>query len=312
MRAMRILVTGVTGSVGGSLVPRLLRDGLELVGLSRRAADEGGGGPPDVAMVAGDALTGEGLQRALEGVEVAYYLIHSMERASACGGGFADAERRSAEHFAHAARAAGVGRVVYLGGLVPGGERVSAHLSSRLAVEDVLLDALPDSVALRASIVIGARSRSFRFLVRLVERVPVMPLPPWTRFRTQPIDGRDMAELLAAAATSPVAGGRSLDAVGPDILSYGEMIDRISHHMLVWRPSVGLPVSLTAVSSRVAAAIVGEDPALIEPLMGSLGSDLLPREEQAGPVLGVGLRSFDRAVERALREWEADEELAAR
>ena len=312
MRAMRILITGVTGYVGGSLVPRLQRDGHELVGLSRRATDEGRGGPPGVAMVAGDALTGQGLQRALEGVEVAYYLIHSMERASGSRGGFAGAERRSAEHFAQAARAAGVGRVVYLGGLVPSGEPISAHLSSRLAVEEVLLDALPDSVALRASIVIGARSRSFRFLVRLVERLPVMPLPPWTRFRTQPVDGRDMAELLGAAATSPVAGGRSLDAVGPDVLSYGEMIDRISHHMILYRPSVGLPVSLAAVSSRVAAAIAGEDPGLIEPLMGSLGSDLLPREDQAAPVLGVRLRSFDRAVERALREWEADEELAAR
>jgi len=307
---MRILVTGVTGYVGGSLVPRLQRDGHDLVGLSRRGAD--GGGPAGVAMVAGDALTGRGLDRALEGAEVAYYLIHSMERASAGGGGFADAERRSAEHFADAARAAGVRRVVFLGGLVPRGGRVSAHLASRLAVEEVLLDALPDSLALRASIVIGARSRSFRFLVRLVERVPVMPLPPWARFRTQPIDGRDMAELLRAAATAPAAAGRSLDAVGPDVLSYGEMIERIGDHMLVSRPLVGLPVSFTAISSRVAAAIAGEDPGLVEPLMGSLGSDLLPRGEQAAPVLGVRLRSFDRAVERALREWEADEDLAAR
>ncbi|HEV2769146.1 MAG TPA: NAD-dependent epimerase/dehydratase family protein [Solirubrobacteraceae bacterium] len=307
---MRILVTGVTGYVGGSLVPRLQRDGHELVGLSRRGAD--GAGPSGVTMVAGDAFTGAGLARALEGVEVAFYLIHSMERASSGGGGFADAERRSAEHFAGAARAAGVRRVVYLGGLVPSGERLSAHLASRLAVEEVLLDALPDALALRASIVVGARSRSFRFLVRLVERVPIMPLPPWTRFRTQPIDGRDMAELLGAAATVPTVAGRSLDAVGPDILSYREMIDRIRDHMLVPRPSLRLPVSLTPLSSRVAAAIAGEDPALIEPLMGSLGSDLLPREEQAAPVLGVRLRSFDRAVERALREWEADEELAAR
>jgi len=202
--------------------------------------------------------------------------------------------------------------VVYLGGLVPRGGPLSTHLASRLAVEEVLLDALPDSLALRASIVIGARSRSFRFLVRLVERVPVIPRLPWARFRTQPIDGRDMAELLSAAATSPAAAGRSLDAVGPDVLSYGEMVERIRDHMLVFRPSVGVPVSFTAISSRVAAAIAGEDPGLVEPLMGSLGSDLLPREEQAAPVLGVRLRSFDRAVERALRDWETGEELAAR
>ncbi len=307
MRVMRILVTGITGFVGAALAPRLARDGHELVGMSRDPAHIATAG---VEAVAGDATSGRGLEEALAGVEVAYYLIHSMERSS--NGSFADTEQQGARNFAAAARRAGVQRIVYLGGLVPLDAAVSPHLASRLAVEETLLGAVPGSVALRASIVIGARSRSFRFLVRLVERLPVMALPPWERFRTRPIDGRDMVELLAAAAIAPGVAGRSLDAVGPDILSYGGMIDRIGHHMLVGRPSLRLPVALPTVSSRVAAVIAGEDPGLIEPLMGSLGSDLLPRDEQAAPLLGVRTRSFDRAVERALREWEAEEELAAR
>jgi uncharacterized protein YbjT (DUF2867 family) len=307
MRGMRILVTGITGYVGATLAPRLARDGHVLVGMSRDPARVT---LPGVEAVAGDATSGDGLDGSLAGVDVAYYLIHSMERSS--NGSFADTELRGARNFGVAARRAGVQRIIYLGGLVPLDAPASTHLTSRLAVEESLLDAVPDSVALRASIVIGARSRSFRFLVRLVERLPVMALPPWARFRTQPIDGRDMIELLAAAATAPDVAGRSLDAVGPDIISYGDMIDRIRHHMLVGRASLRLPVTLPTVASRLAAVIAGEDPGLIEPLMGSLGSDLLPREDQAAPLLGVRTRSFDRAVERALREWEGEEELAGR
>ena len=125
----------------------------------------------------------------------------------------------------------------------------------------MLLDAVPDSVALRASIVIGARSRSFRFLVHLVERLPVLTLPAWRNFRTQPIDARDIIEMLVASATAPVTG-RSLDVGGPDVLTYGEMVARIAELMLVHRPSLGFGLSVTPLTARLAAAIAGEDPEL--------------------------------------------------
>ena len=296
---MQILVTGITGYVGGALAPRLRRDGHDLVGLARDPSRAALDAP--VPLVRGDVLSGVGLEEALEGVDVAYYLIHSMERAS--NGGFADREELGARNFAQAAEAAGVRRVVYLGGIVPAGP-ISSHMASRLRVEEVLLDAVPDSVALRASIVVGARSRSFRFLVRLVERVPVVPLLPWSSNRTQPIDGRDMLEFLARAATEPAAGGRSFDVAGPDVLTYGQMIERIRDLLVLGRPSIPLPISMTAVASRVAAAIAGEDPGLIEPLMGSLGSDILPRDMEAPGLFGVRLHGFERAVEAALRAWE--------
>ena len=304
---MQVLVTGATGFVGAKLVGALQRAGHDVRAFARdpsRVRD-------DVPVVQGDAVTGAGFDEAMDGVEAAYYLIHSME--AGAGDGFAALERASVENFVRAGRAAGVRRAVYLGGPVPAQERASAHLASRLQVEEALLAGFDEAVALRASIIIGAQSRSFRFLVRLVERLPALPLPPWRAFRTAPIDERDViAMLVAAATTEHAAGGLSLDIGGPDVLSYGEIVERIADLMLVGRIPVRLGFSASIVASRVAAAIAGEDHALIGPLMDGLNADLLPRDDRAAGLLGVRLHSFDRAVEHALREWEAAEPLAAR
>jgi uncharacterized protein YbjT (DUF2867 family) len=303
---MNVLVTGASGYVGAALVPRLQAAGHRVRGYGRSAARIQA---PVDEVVVGDAILGTNLHRALDGVEVAYFLIHSMEGP---GNGFADLERQAADKFAAAAATAGVRRIVYLGGLVPADGRISRHLASRLAVEELLLAAAPESIAMRASIVIGARSRSFRFLVRLVERMPVLALPAWRNHRTQPVDGRDMLEFLTRAASArPELAGRSWDIAGPDVMSYGDLVERIADAMLVRRPRVGIDVTMTGLASVVAAAIADEDVGLIAPLMESLEHDLLPRHE-AAPAFGVRLHSFDAAVERALREWESAEELAAR
>jgi uncharacterized protein YbjT (DUF2867 family) len=308
---VRILVTGVSGYVGAALAPRLQRDGHAVRGFARSRDRVAAAGVALDDVVIGDAIAGTGLDRALDGVEVAYYLIHSMEGTN--GVAFADAERRAAERFAEAAAGAGVRRIVYLGGLVPAEGRVSRHLASRLGVEEALLSAAPESIALRASIVIGARSRSFRFLVRLIERLPVLALPAWRDNRTAPIDGRDVLEYLARAATAgPQTTGRSWDIGGPEVVSYGELIERIADAMVVRRPRLSLNLTMTPLASVVAAAIAGEDPALITPLMEGLETDLLPRDADAPQAFGVRLHSFDAAVERALREWEDFEEVAAR
>jgi uncharacterized protein YbjT (DUF2867 family) len=304
---MNVVVTGVSGYVGSRLAARLLREGCSVRGFSRhdRAAPHG------VSMITGDAVSGQGLDRALEGAEVAYFLIHSMERSG--NGAFDARERAAAENFAAAAAAAGVGRIVYLGGILPNGGPASQHLASRLAVENILMGAVPGSVALRASIVIGAGSRSFRFLVRLVERMPLMAVPGWHTHLTRPIDERDVIELLARSATNERVTGRSLDVGGPDTVTYGELIDRIADLMLVSRPSIKFPrLRVTPIASRIASVIADEEWELIGPLMESLESDLLPRDDHAAELLGVRLHSLDRAIEHALAEWESTEPLAAR
>jgi len=302
------------GFVGAMLAPRLLAEGHQVRALSRDPTRTACA--PAIDLVRGDVLTGEGLERALRDIEVAYYLIHSMESASSSHTfehSFPTRERTGAMNFAAAAQRSGVRRVVYLGGLVPHEPAaISAHLASRVAVEDILLEAIPDSVALRSAIVIGARSRSFRLLVRLIERMPILTLPPWRRFRTQPIDARDAIEMLLAAAHEPAVSGRSLDVGGPQVVTYGELLQRIAESLLLRRPTLSIGVGATPLTARLVAALGGEDPELILALMDGLQSDLLPAEDHAAELLGVRLRSLDAAIECALREWEAVEPLAAR
>ena len=314
---MNVLVTGITGFVGSRLAPRLDRDGHAVRGFSRRPTAT----PSSIPIVPGDAVSGEGLADALHEIDVAYFLIHSMEpvadlapRHEDVGDlAFGARERSAAENFAREAGAAGVQRIIYLGGLIPEGGPVSAHLASRLAVEEILLAATPCSMAFRASIVIGAQSRSFRFLVRLVERLPVLAVPAWRTRTTSPIDERDVIEMLARAATSEAVCGQSLDLGGRDTVTYGELIDRIGDHMLVARPTISFKrLTLTPIASRVSALIAGERHELIGPLMESLDRDLLPRDNRAAELLDVRLHSLDAAIEHALGEWEATERLAAR
>lgn len=302
------LITGATGYVGGRLTERLLAEGRPVRALAREPSLL----PPrdGVEVVRGDMVTGEGLQAALDGCTTAYYLVHSMEAGEQR---FAERDRRAAERFAAVAAEAGVERVVYLGGVVPEGGPASEHLASRLEVEEILLAAAPGATALRASILIGAGSSSFRILVRLVERLRVMPIPAWRGNRTQPIAERDAIEFLARTPQVAAAAGRSLDVAGPDVVSYAEMIERIADLMGVGRMPVGVGAIMTSPASAVVSAVSEQPLELVRPLMESLEHDLLPRDPDEAPrMYGIRPIGFERAVERALAEWERTEELAAR
>jgi uncharacterized protein YbjT (DUF2867 family) len=300
------LVTGGTGYIGSRLLRRLVAEGRPVRAFARRPELLA-----DVEGVRGDLLSGSGLEEALEDCSTVYYLAHSMEAAT--NGDFAGRDRRMAENFATAAASAGVERIVYLGGIVPEGKALSPHLESRLEVERILLDAVPGSTALRASIVIGAGSSSFRILVRLVERLRVLPLPRWRNNRTQPIDERDVIEFLARTPQVPQAAGRSLDVAGPDVMTYGRMIERIADAMGVGRLPLGFGRSLTPPASAVVAAVTGQPLELVRPLMESLETDLLPRDGDEAPRLyGLRPHPFARALDHALGEWEKAEPLGAR
>ena len=301
------LVAGATGYVGRHLIDRLSRAGRPVRALARdptRVEER-----PGVEPAQADLVSGEGLEEALEGCSTAYYLVHSME---AGADDFESRDRRAVRNFARAARAAGLERAVYLGGLVPAGGPSSVHLRSRLEVERILLEELPRSTALRASILIGAESSSFRILVRLVERLRILPSPAWRVRRTRPIAERDAVEYLALTPERPEAEGRSLDIAGPDALSYGHMIERIADLLGVGRLSLPLGFSQTPAASALVAAVTGQPRELVRPLMQSLEHDLLPRDDAAATIYGLRPLGFGRAVERALAEWERTEELAAR
>src|SRR5688572_7698945 len=301
------LVTGATGYVGGRLIERLLEGDRPVRALardpSRFSAVEG------VDVARGDLLQRESLARALDGCSSAYYLVHSMEHGA---NGFADRDRLAAENFAHAAQDAGVERIVYLGGLVPEGGPQSEHLASRLEVEEILLDALPRSTALRASIVIGAGSSSFRILVRLVSNLRLLPLPSWRHNRTRPIFEGDAIEYLARTPETPEAEGRSLDIVGTEVMSYAQMVERIAEAMGVGRMPLPVPATQTPAASAVVSAVTDQPLELVRPLMESLEHDLLPRNDEARRIYGITPHPFERALDHALRDWERAETLVAR
>lgn len=301
------LVTGATGYVGGALIARLRAEDRPVRALARDPSRFASVDGVDVAR--GDLLRPETLAQALDGCSTAYYLVHSMEQGST---GFVDRDRLAAENFVAAARTAGVERIVYLGGLVPELGPQSDHLASRLEVEEILLAGLPRSTALRASILIGARSSSFGILVRLVSNLRLLPLPSWRDNRTQPVFEGDAIEYLARTPSTPEAEGRSLDIVGPEVMSYGAMVERIAEALGVSRMPVPLPASQTPAASAVVSAVTDQPLELVRPLMESLEHDLLPRNDDATRIYGVNPHPFDRAVEHALRDWEATEALAAR
>lgn len=287
-----ILVTGATGFVGGSLLERL-RGETRLRALVRdrsKLADQDG-----IEVVEADLSEPDTLSGALAGIEIAYYLVHSMEPGG--GAGFADRDRAAAENFAAAARECGVRRTIYLGG-VSSSEGGSEHLDSRTEVEDILREqGSPELVALRASMIVGAHSASFRTLVQLVDRLPVLFMPSWRERRSQPVGIDDvLAALLAARETEP--GG--YDIAGPDELTFERMTEIVGELLGKERPSVSLPFSNAKLESATASAVVDADRELLEPLMAGLHGDLVTSSDALSSVFGVEPTPFAEAARAAI------------
>jgi uncharacterized protein YbjT (DUF2867 family) len=297
------LVTGATGYVGGRLVPELLAAGYRVRCMARRAGRLSGfGWIGQVEVAEADALNAGSLRRALAGVDVAYYLIHSLGSSPA----FEATDRAAAQTFAVCARDARVSRIIYLGGLRPAGShRLSPHLRSRAEVGDILLSSGVPTAVLRAGVITGSGSASFEMLRYLTERLPVMVTPKWVRSHTQPIAIRDVLAILTGCARLPPQVNRAFDIGGPDVLTYAEMMQRYAT-VAGLRPRLLLPVGvLTPWLSSLWVGLVTPVPgALARPLVESLRHDAVAAEHDIAryvPDPPGGLTGFDEAIRLALQ-----------
>jgi len=299
------LVTGVTGYVGGRLVPQLLAAGWRVRALTRRP--EALRERPwfaDVEVVRADAGDHEALRGAFAGVDVAYYLVHAL----GTGPKFEATDRRTARVFGRAAREAGVGRIVYLGGLYPTGpkgEDLSPHLSSRKEVGEILLACGVPTTVLKAAVILGSGSASFEMLRYVTERLPVMITPRWVKTRIQPIAIRDVLRYLVGSASMPPDVNRSFGIGGPDVLTYRDMMQRYAAVAGLPRRVI-LPVNVFSpgLSSHWVGVVTPVPNRIARPLVESLVHEVVVSERDIAryvPDPPEGLVGFDRAVELALK-----------
>lgn len=240
-----ILLTGATGYVGGRLMRRLESQGRALRCLVRRPSAFAGRTAPTTQIAIGDATDRAAVARALEGVEIAYYLVHSMGARE----DFEVRDRQAASIFAEEAARAGVRRIVYLGGLGDASAELSAHLRSRHEVGRILADSGVPTIELRASIVIGSGSLSFELIRSLVERLPAMITPRWVGVLAQPIAIDDVLDYLEAAGTIALSGSRVYEVGGPDRVSYGDLMREYARQRGLRRLMISVPVLTPRLSS---------------------------------------------------------------
>lgn len=302
------LVTGVTGYIGGRLVPELLQAGFRVRALARRP-EQLRDRPwiDEVEVVGADASDREQVSAALEGVDVAYYLIHAMSG----GSSFAAKDRRTARTFARAAADQGVRRIVYLGGLHPEDEDLSTHLESRREVGEILLDAPVPATVLQAAVILGSGSASFEMMRYLTERLPVMVCPAWVYNRIQPIAVRDVLRYLVGSASMPDDVNRTFDVGGPDVVTYLDMMRGYAEVAGLPKRRV-LPVKVMSprLSSHWVGTITPVPGSIARPLVESLVHEVVCKEkdvERYVPDPPEGLIPFRRAVQLALKRiQEAD------
>jgi len=295
---VRALVAGATGFIGTALTQRLLSDGADvraLVRSARRTRDL----PADkIELHEGDVLEPETLTGAGEGVDVAYFLVHSMGRGGG-DGDFEQREQRAAEAFARMCTEEGVQHVVYLGGL--GDKPGSKHLRSRHNSALALIEHGPPLTYFRASMVVGAGSESYRTLRHLVARLPVMITPRWLSTPTQPIDIDDVVAYLAAAPHVMASRGREIQVGGADVLAYAQMLDRMAV-ALGKRPRPKLPVPLLTpwLSSLWIGLVTPVDAQVARPLIEGLATETVVTDPSGAALFDVAPIGFDASLRKAV------------
>ena len=298
---VRCAVFGATGYIGGRLVPDLLAAGHRVRAVARdpsKLAEV----PwrDDAEIVTGDVTDAESVATALDGQQVVYYLVHSLNRRD-----FVEQDRLAATIVAEQARSAGVERIVYLGGIAPGdGPRASKHLASRAEVGDILLASGVPTIVLRAAIILGSGSASFEMLRYLTERLPAMVTPRWVHNRVQPIAVRDVLHYLTAAATVPERLNRGFDIGGPDVLTYLEMMRRYARVAgLPRRVVIPVPVLTPWLSAQWVNLVTPVPRSIAVPLIESLVHEVVRHDTDIAAYIADpdgGLTPYDTAIELAL------------
>jgi uncharacterized protein YbjT (DUF2867 family) len=279
-----ILVTGATGFIGGRLVPALVEEGYDVRALTRRPDSYDGPG----AVVGGDVHDESTLARALEGVDVAYYLVHSLDADD-----FESRDARAARMFGEAAAGAGVRQIVYLGGLGAEGAELSAHLRSRREVEGLLGSGGVPVTVLRAGIVVGRGGISWELTRQLVKNLPAMVVPRWVATRTQPIAVDDVIRYLVGVADEPRALGRVFEIGGPERLTYLEMLEV---------PIVKVPVLTPRLSSYWLSLVTDVDVTTGRNLIDSMGTEVVVTDESIREIVPGEPLPYAEAVRRALED----------
>jgi uncharacterized protein YbjT (DUF2867 family) len=298
---VRALVTGATGFVGARLARRLRERGHEVRCLLR---DPAGGRAHALAaegfdIHVADLLRPDTLSGACAGVQVAYYLVHAMGRGGS--GDFAERERLAARHFAELARAEGVGRVVYLGGL--GENPRSRHLRSRHETALQLQDAGPPLTYVRAGMIVGSGSESYRTLRYLVQRLPAMIAPAWLKTRTQPIGIGDVLAYLSSVGEADEAIGGELQIGGPDVLSYGDMLDTMAIALgMRPRPKIPVPLLTPRLSSLWIGLVTPVDASVARALIAGLSTETVVTDDRARRLFDIEPAGFEQTLREALVE----------
>ncbi|MBS2940402.1 NAD(P)H-binding protein [Nocardioides sp. J2M5] len=295
-----VLVTGATGFIGRRLVPALLDAGHEVRAMTRHPESYDGPGKA----VGADVMDPDSLGPALEGVDVAIYLVHSLDDPD-----FERKDAQAARHFSRAAAAAGLQQIVYMGGLGDEDQDLSAHLRSRREVEGLLgSDGVPVTV-LRAAIVVGHGGISWELTRQLVKNLPAMVVPKWVGTRTQPIAIDDVVRYLAGVVGQEQALGRVFEIGGPETLTYREMLQGVAQEMNGRNvPIVVLPLLTPGLSSRWLALVTDVDVTTGRNLIDSMSNEVVVRDTSIRDVVPGEPLTYRESVRRALAERAASEQ----
>jgi uncharacterized protein YbjT (DUF2867 family)/uncharacterized protein YndB with AHSA1/START domain len=298
-----VLVTGATGYIGGRLVPRLLEAGFRVRCLVRDASRlQGRPWRDKVDLIEGDVLQPESLTAAMAGTAAAYYLVHSL----GAGKDFPERDVQAARNFGAAAKTAGAGRIIYLGGLGDPAADLSAHLRSRQQTGDALRESGLPVTEFRAGVIVGSGSLSFEMIRYLTERVPVMICPRWVFTRIQPIAVRNVLDYLVAALRVPTSAGQIIEIGGADVIPYGEMLTFYAEVRGLRRWLVPVPVLTPKLSSYWVHFVTPIPAAIARPLIAGLRNEIIVRDDLAHRLFpAIQPLDYRTAVKLALEKLEA-------